>query len=262
MLYFQYEFVILLLTYEFKDCPIISSAQSGLSNWLHNLEVPTLIDHDNYLQLIKCYVTYYILFETLSNHQCQPSSVSNAYLHSSLCSLFLSENNIGDDGAICIADLFTSGKFPLLVKLGLNQNSITDIGVCALAKAIDLREHHSCSLEVLGLSSNPGISSIGAAAMGAALTHNSRMLRLFFNNNKGIGNVGILPLVVAAKSHPTLKRLGLSDTGIEGADIAKEILGLLDANSTIERICVCGNSFDPDIEKTMRNCDRLNFRYA
>jgi hypothetical protein len=167
-----------------------------------------------------------------------------------------------DEGAIEIARLYTSGVFPSLVKIGLNSNNITDIGVCALAEAIDARIYPNSKLEVLGLSANNAITSVGTTAFASVLRNNSKMLRLFFNNCNLIGNNGAIPLIHAASKHPTLLRLGLSDIGMQGAEIGKELIDMMETNSVLERVCVCGNRFESEIENSMKCQSRFNFKCA
>jgi len=111
-------------------------------------------------------------------------------------------------GALVIAKLISSGRLPLLVKVGLNDNQITDEGAVAIAHALcvdrslfGIRISSSSSrirmvdifatdadlggnpapspLEVLGLSDNL-ITTIGATALARSLSFNTTMkVRVF-----------------------------------------------------------------------------------
>jgi hypothetical protein len=175
-----------------------------------------------------------------------------------LCALFLSSNNVGDAGAIAIADVLSSGLLPQLVKIGLNDNQISDIGATRLAETFDSAMTPSTSLQVIGLSQN-NISSQGALALAYALSHNTTLKRLFLNSNGSILNAGATALAEAFQDHPTLKRLGLSHCGLD-SEAGMRLASSLRCNDTMERVCVGGNSFDSPTESAMMAMSRFNFR--
>ena len=175
----------------------------------------------------------------------------------SIIALFLSSNQIRDDGAIAIASIISSGSLPQLIKVGLNDNEITDAGACALASSIDCTQCHS-TLQVLGLSENR-ITSNGALAIASALENNAKMTRLFLNSNIELGTAAAISLVTVAKGHPTLRRLGLACCSAND-DAALAMLQCLVENKTLERICCFGNSFSEKIVTEMKYSDtRFNF---
>lgn len=101
---------------------------------------------------------------------------------------------------------------------------------------------------------------MGAVAIAESISNSSsRMVRIFFNENRLLGNAGAAALVQAARRHPRLKRIGLSHCGLIGSDIANSLMELLEMNDIVERICVCGNSFEPGLENKMRSNKRFNF---
>ena len=197
----------------------------------------------------------------LSHNYFGPSGgkiLATSYLPKHIVALFISENNLQDEGASLIADIVKRGDLPNLSTLGLNKNSITDKGACALAAAFDCTVNLTCNLEVIGLSNNK-LTCIGACAIATSVLTSLKLRRLFFNENRDIGNHGGHALIRAALHHTSLLRLGLSHCGLHGTEIALALLGIMEVNPIIERICVCGNSFDPALQIRMKKCPRLNF---
>jgi hypothetical protein len=195
------------------------------------------------------------------------SGLLNTSYCSSICCLFLSDNNIGDDGATAIAHLINSRALPL-VKLGLNSNCITDVGVRALADALRstptaivsegcAAAEACCPLTVLGLSRNE-ISTEGAVYLADALSTNIALKRLFLNYNPSIGDKGGLAVSRAAQHHPTLERLGVAFCGLESAS-GLDLISVIDSSHTIERICVSGNKFCASTEIRMKEIPLFNF---
>ena len=118
-------------------------------------------------------------------------------------------------------------------------------------------------IQVLGLSGN-SISCIGAGAVARAIASEggSRITRLFLNENSLLGNQGASAICRAAVRHEHLLRLGLSHCGLDGAEVAKALSALLEENTILERVCVCGNSFAESEERAMRENPRLNFKFC
>jgi Leucine Rich repeat len=117
----------------------------------------------------------------------------------SIQALFLGSNGLQDEGARVVCRLIRESALPLLTKISLNDNGITDEGVREVVHIVG-----ACSnIEVLGLSKNL-VTSAGAAALSVALSENTRMVRLFLNNNPLLG-IGAVQLAVALRTHPCLK---------------------------------------------------------
>lgn len=173
-----------------------------------------------------------------------------------ISALFLSNNNIGDEGAIVVADLIVSRLLPL-VKLGLNSNDITDVGAIAVAAALEDGEGRPSIMEVLGLSHNH-ITSVGAARVAAAVKKNSSLQRLFLNYNPGIGDQGGVALAAAATRHPSLLRLGVASCALRDCS-GEALLEAMCATDSLERICVGLNCFGEETEKRMEEISRFNF---
>lgn len=173
-----------------------------------------------------------------------------------ICALYLSNNSIGDDGALAVATFIDSGQLPI-VKLGLNSNDITDIGVEAIASVLDDSTGRKSILEVVGLSHNL-ISAKGAALISSAVSNNSSLQRLFLNYNPLIGDTGGVALAEASRGHRSLLRLGVAFCSLESTS-GEALMAAMSATHSMERICVSGNNFHQDIENRMHHESRFNF---
>lgn len=191
----------------------------------------------------------------------------NTHFCRNICALFLSDNRIGDSGAAVIAGLLASRALPL-IKLGLNSNCISDVGVRALADALrpagrvsnGCASHDDvkfCSLEVLGLSRND-ITTDGAVYFAGALSVNVSLKRVFLNYNPYIGDAGGIAISRAAQAHPALERLGLAFCGLESAG-GERLIDVAKSSRTIERVCVSGNKFCAETEFRMKEISLFNF---
>ena len=185
------------------------------------------------------------------------SSLQSADRCRYMTALFLGSNDLGDEGVFAIAELVETNCLRMLTKLSLNDNNITDLGARKIAQLLDEHECPCSQIEVLGLSKNL-ITATGASSLGLALKINTKMKRLFLNNNDGICDDGATALASAAHCHVNLKRLGLSDCGISDSG-GLVLLDALKGNLNLERICVCGNMFSAEVENMMREESRFNF---
>src|SRR3989338_7421964 len=91
--------------------------------------------------------------------------------NSSLTTLNLSSNSIGDSGVSALATALQYNSS--LTTLNLTGNSIGDSGASALATALS----HNSSLTTLNLTRN-SIGDSGASALATALSHNSSLITL------------------------------------------------------------------------------------
>ena len=119
-----------------------------------------------------------------------------------LKNLYLSNNNISDDGATALARALHHNS--TLNTLDLSNNNISDVGATALAQAL----HHNSTLKKLSLSNN-NISDVGATALAQALHHNSTLEKLTLYSNDGIGEEGTRQLVQALTVNTSINSLWL-----------------------------------------------------
>jgi Leucine-rich repeat (LRR) protein len=183
--------------------------------------------------------------------------------------LYLSNNSIGDAGALVIAELISSRRLPIRT-VGLNSNDISDVGAVAIAKTLinsgsedgnyicnNASDNQLSIIEVLGLSHNH-ITSSGASSIAQALSQNTSMRRLFLNYNPLVGEAGGLALAAAARGHPSLLRLGVAFCSLS-SESGEALMNVLSSTDSIERICVSGNRFDIATENRMQEMNRFNF---
>jgi hypothetical protein len=173
-----------------------------------------------------------------------------------ICALFLSNNSIGDEGALAVASFLNSQELPI-AKLGLNSNDITDVGAEAIAYSLQNTDDRTSIMEVIGLSHNL-ITSKGAFLIANALTNNSSLQRLFLNYNPLVGDRGGVALANAASGHTSLLRLGVAFCSLESKS-GEALIGAMNATDSLERICVSGNCFDDDTVGRMEEIARFNF---
>ena len=113
----------------------------------------------------------------------------------------LSYNNIGDDGAIALAEALENNT--ALEELSVGNNIIGDTGATALAEALET----NIALKTLWLYSN-NIGDNGAIALANALTINTVLAELYLSENK-IGDTGAIALAKALETNTALTWLGL-----------------------------------------------------
>ena len=120
--------------------------------------------------------------------------------------LVLDNNNIGDSGAVAIAEALKNNT--ALTWLYLGYNTIGDSGAAALAKALK----SNTALTRLDLDYN-NIGDSGAAALAEELKSNTALteLRLDYNN---IGDSGAAALAEALKSNTAVRTLTLHSNNI------------------------------------------------
>jgi Ran GTPase-activating protein (RanGAP) involved in mRNA processing and transport len=168
--------------------------------------------------------------------------------NTTLTSINLNGNRIGDAGTVALAGALASNK--TLSCLQLCRNDIGDVGLDALGQAmvqnaslteLNLRANNFGTAGLTSFANalkiNEGLKRLklcynslgdtGAATLAGALTSNTSLISLFLYSN-GIGNEGMRELGEATKVNATLTTLGLEQNSIgdEGA------LVLLDALTT------------------------------
>ena len=181
--------------------------------------------------------------------------------NSSLITLNLSDNSIGDAGASSLSQALKENS--CLNTLNLNGNRIGDAGASFLSQALTA----NCSLNTLNLSRNllggAGASSLslaltanssltildlsrnlidgaGASSLFQALTANSSLTSLDLTYNS-IGNDGASSLSQALAGNSSLTSLDLSYNSISEAD-ASSLSRVLTANSSLTTLKLIGNS--------------------
>jgi len=133
-------------------------------------------------------------------------------------SLDLSNNSIGNEGAIDLAEMLKVNKS--LTRLDLSNNSIGDDGAIALAKMLKV----NTSLEWLILSNN-SIGDKGAKALAKTLKEVNRSLKCLILSNNSIGDNGVIALTKMYNDSTSLVWLILFDNPIgDKGKIALEIM--------------------------------------
>ena len=181
--------------------------------------------------------------------------------NSSLITLNLSDNSIGDAGASSLSQALTENSS--LITLNLNGNSIGDAGASSLSQALTA----NCALSTINLSRNllggAGASSLslalisnsslstldlslnlidgaGASSLFQALTANSSLTSLDLMYNS-VGNDGALSLSQALAANSSLTSLDLSNNRIDEAG-ALSLSQALTANSSLTTLRISSNS--------------------
>ena len=130
-------------------------------------------------------------------------------VNKTLTTLDLSFTGISDVGATCIAEAIKVNK--TLTNLYLSENRISDAGATCIAEAIKVNK----TLTNLDLSLN-GISDAGATCIAEAIKVNKTLTNLDLSHN-GISDAGATCIAEAIKVNKTLTTLDLSFTGISDA---------------------------------------------
>lgn len=121
--------------------------------------------------------------------------------------VLLSQNDMGDDGAIAVASMLRHNRRLLRVDLGTN--GIGDAGASAIAQALERNAH--AQLQMLGLSWNK-LNDDGAAALAQMLRRSAApaLEMLFLAANK-ITEVGGVALLQALPHHRQIEIVDLDD---------------------------------------------------
>ena len=126
--------------------------------------------------------------------------------NTSLTTLNLHGNKIGDDGAAALAECLKYNRS--LTTLNLHGNGIGDYGAAALAECLK----YNTSLTTLNLHGNK-IGDDGAAALAECLKYNRSLTTLNLHGN-GIGDDGAAALAECMKYSKSLTTLNLHGNGI------------------------------------------------
>jgi Ran GTPase-activating protein (RanGAP) involved in mRNA processing and transport len=137
-------------------------------------------------------------------------------------------------GAAALATALDYNK--TLVELDLTNNAIGDNGSIALADTLQNNRNH---LEVLILGNN-GIASIGAQALATALHHNVFLVHLDISSNN-LEDIGTTAIASALRYNTKLKKLNLRRCQITSSG-AKELANALYYNTTLVQFDLSDNS--------------------
>lgn len=132
--------------------------------------------------------------------------------------LYISQNHIGDEGLVAVADAMTRHRRLRTLELGFN--GITHKGCDALCRSL----WHYTTLLYLHLDNN-GIGCRGAQHLAVVLP--STRLKLLDVGFNGLGAPGVTSLMAAVAMHPTLQVLTLSGNrlDLEGGHAIAKALG-------------------------------------
>jgi hypothetical protein len=115
----------------------------------------------------------------------------------SLRELQLTQNQVGDDGAVALAEVLARKGACVLQTLSLANNGVTDVGAAALAAAL-VKEPRG-PLTSLDLGGNT-VSNSGAIAFAGMLQHNARVTELFlWHNNIRFSNCSCISVEDASR---------------------------------------------------------------
>ncbi len=155
----------------------------------------------------------------------------------SLDELFMSNNNIGDEGLIALA----SFVFPCLKRLYLCDNNIGDQCVEALASALSLFQSKS-RLRSLSLGGNTRISARGLRAVARILQSRKCVLEyLSLDRINIIEEEGGKLLARALSVNKSLLTLSLQDASIDNVGLRNLATGLL-SNTSLQKLDLSSNT--------------------
>ncbi|KAF9577007.1 hypothetical protein BGW38_008081, partial [Lunasporangiospora selenospora] len=169
--------------------------------------------------------------------------------NSTLTTLDLFSNGIGDDGAKALAEALKINS--ALTNLYLNHNSIGVNGAKALAESLKVNS----TLTTLD-SYNNIIGDDGAKALAEALKINSTLTTLCMGHNN-IGDDGANTLADALKINSTLTTLKLEQNNI-GDDGAKALAETLKINSALTTLYLNHNNIGDDGAKALAEALKIN----
>jgi len=150
------------------------------------------------------------------------------------------KKNIDDDGAILIADMLPNN--PYLRLLALGQNNIGEKGAIALADAIAALDK-STDLSYLRISNN-NIGDNGAIALANVLKLNTALTNLECNSNN-ITDIGAIEIAEALKINTTLTALTLGANKISNTGMIA-LANALSINKTLKQLSIYGNNIGTD----------------
>jgi Ran GTPase-activating protein (RanGAP) involved in mRNA processing and transport len=165
-------------------------------------------------------------------------------VNSSLQTLNLTWNKIGDEGAVALAEALKDNKS--LQTLALCKNQIGDEGAKALAGALKVNS----SVRHLNLRSNK-ISDSGAAALADALKDNKSLTKVELGSNQ-IGAEGARALAAALKVNSSLQAFDLDYNNISNVGAAA-MTEALKENITLKKLYLGGNKIGETGGKAILN---------
>ena len=161
-------------------------------------------------------------------------------MNRTLQTLNLHENGVGDKGAMAMAEMLKIN--PALQSLHLGYNRIGDVGAAAIAEAL----YSMSTIQVLWkslCSSSHDIQLYGAKAIAKvwkdSLHVRSSLHTLDLVLNHDIGDEGATAIAKALKVNSTLTRLDLCWNSKIGQKGAEELAYALEYNSTLEELKLC-----------------------
>ena len=169
--------------------------------------------------------------------------------NSTLTSLDLTGNEIGDDGAAVLGECLQSNTS--LKKLSLDYNGIGADGAAALGECLK----YNTSLKKLYLNYSR-IDDDSAAVLGECLKHNTSLTRFDLNNNE-IGGDGAVALGGCLKYNTSLTKLYLHDNNI-GDDGAAGLGECLKYNTSLTSLDFSNNGIGDDGAAALGECLKYN----
>ena len=155
--------------------------------------------------------------------------------------LYISDNKLGDDGAVIMSEQIT--KTNTLRVLDIRNNIITSTGAIAIANSL----LHNTSLEVLYMNYN-AIGQDGTKAIAQAITNNKILKKLYINNCKI--STGATAIAYSLLHNTSLEVLDMSFNAI-GQDGAIVISQAIINNKTLKELCVYDDDDTIDEESAM-----------
>ena len=162
----------------------------------------------------------------------------------------LSENYIGAEGAVALSDAIKINR--TLTKIQLSQNNIGDAGVVALADAIKI----NTTVQEIHLSKNY-IHDEGAVALADAIKINMTVQEIHLSRNY-IHYAGVVALADAIKINRTLTKIHLSENHLGDAG-AVALADAIKINRTVQEIHLSSTIISDDGAVALADAIKINF---
>lgn len=176
--------------------------------------------------------------------------------HQALRQVYLGQNDIGDEGAIALAEVLGSGNS----KIGYMDVSYNNIGRNvgqSGAKALAVALAVNSSLKVLNLTGN-AVGDEGAMVLAQTLGASDTPLEELYLGDNAIGVEGVMEILAALKHNRTLRILDLSKNKIEYREGDIETLSNILVASPLEKLILPSSKMKPQKEEILRSVGEAN----
>ena len=138
--------------------------------------------------------------------------------------LYISNNDLGDDGAVILADGIKKNN--TLKSLEIGDNDIRDRGAIAIANSLT----HNTTMKVLGINGNP-ISRDGAIAIAKAITNNKTLKKLYLSGDDTLDEESAMIIMKSMYNNNSINELHLPETLEDNDNLKIEVENINETRS-------------------------------